>query len=67
VLPWWTLRDFGPPISAVVSRDQRNTLDETCLDGGAVTEPFFQNANAAVDLFPVMNMEDMQAGMAKLH
>jgi hypothetical protein len=33
----------------------------------AVTEPFFQNANASVDLFPVMNMEDMQAGMAKLH
>ena len=33
----------------------------------AVTEPFFQNANASVDLFPVMNMEDMQTGMAKLH
>jgi hypothetical protein len=33
----------------------------------AVTEPFFQNANASVDLYPVMNMDDLQAGMAKLH
>ncbi|MFT7649996.1 MAG: hypothetical protein ACI8Y4_004761 [Candidatus Poriferisodalaceae bacterium] len=33
----------------------------------AVTEPFFQNANASIDLMPVMNMEDLQAGMAKLH
>ncbi len=33
----------------------------------AVTEPFFQNANASVELMPVMNMEDLQAGMAKLH
>ena len=32
----------------------------------AVTEPFMQNANASVDLVPVMNQEDMQAGIAKL-
>lgn len=32
----------------------------------AVTEPFFQNANASVDLLPVMNQDDLQAGMAKL-
>ena len=40
---------------------------EDSSDIPAVTEPFFQNANASVDLFPVMNMDDMQAGMAKLH
>jgi hypothetical protein len=32
----------------------------------AVTEPFMPNANASVELLPVMNMEDLQAGMAKL-
>ncbi len=32
----------------------------------AVTEPFMQNANASVDLMPVMNQDDLQAGMAKL-
>jgi hypothetical protein len=32
----------------------------------AVTEPFFQGANASVQLTPVMNLDDMQAGMAKL-
>jgi hypothetical protein len=32
----------------------------------AITEPFMQNANASVELLPVMNMEDLQAGMAKL-
>ena len=32
----------------------------------AVTEPFMQNANASVDLVPIMNQEDMQAGIAKL-
>ena len=32
----------------------------------AVTEPFMQNANASVDLVPVMNQEDMKAGIAKL-
>ena len=32
----------------------------------AVTEPFFQKMNASVELMPVMNLEDMQAGMAKL-
>ena len=32
----------------------------------AVTEPFMQNANASVELLPVMNQDDLQAGMAKL-
>lgn len=32
----------------------------------AVTEPFFQNANASVELLPVMNQGDLAAGMAKL-
>ena len=32
----------------------------------AVTEPFMQNVNASVDLLPVMNQDDLQAGMAKL-
>jgi hypothetical protein len=32
----------------------------------AITEPFMQNANASVELLPVMNMDDLQAGMAKL-
>jgi hypothetical protein len=32
----------------------------------AITEPFFQNANASVELLPVMNQEDLMAGMAKL-
>ena len=32
----------------------------------AVTEPFFQKMNASVELMPVMNVEDLQAGMAKL-
>ncbi len=32
----------------------------------AVTEPFFQNANASVELLPVMNQDDLRAGMAKL-
>ena len=32
----------------------------------AITEPFFQKANAAVELLPVMNQDDLRAGMAKL-
>ena len=32
----------------------------------AVTEPFFQRANASVELLPVMNQDDLRAGMAKL-
>ena len=32
----------------------------------AVTEPFMQNVNASVELIPVMNQDDLQAGMAKL-
>ena len=32
----------------------------------AVTEPFFQKMNASVELMPVMNLDDLQAGMAKL-
>ena len=32
----------------------------------AITEPFFQKMNASVELMPVMNLEDMQAGVAKL-
>jgi hypothetical protein len=32
----------------------------------AVTEPFFQKANASIELLPVMNQDDLMAGMAKL-
>jgi hypothetical protein len=32
----------------------------------AITEPFFQQANASVELLPVMNQDDLRAGMAKL-
>ena len=32
----------------------------------AVTEPFFLKANASVELLPVMNQDDLRAGMAKL-
>ena len=32
----------------------------------AITEPFHQKANASVELLPVMNQEDLMAGMAKL-
>ena len=32
----------------------------------AVTEPFMQNVNASVELLPVMNQDDLRAGMAKL-
>lgn len=32
----------------------------------AVTEPFFQKANASIELVPVMNQDDLRAGMAKL-
>jgi len=32
----------------------------------AITEPFFQKMNASVELMPVMNLDDLQAGIAKL-
>jgi hypothetical protein len=32
----------------------------------AITEPFFQKMNASVQLLPVMNQDDLRAGMAKL-
>jgi hypothetical protein len=32
----------------------------------AITEPFFQKLNASVELLPVMNQQDMMAGIAKL-
>ena len=32
----------------------------------AITEPFFQKVNASVELVPVMNQDDLRAGMAKL-
>ena len=32
----------------------------------AITEPFFQKVNASVELLPVMNQDDLKAGMAKL-
>lgn len=31
----------------------------------AIAEPFFMNLNAGVDLSPVMNLEDMKAGVEK--
>jgi hypothetical protein len=40
---------------------------EDASDIPAFTEPFMQNANASIELLPVMNMEEQQAGMAKLH
>jgi len=30
-----------------------------------VVEPFFQNLNAAVELVPVMNADDLRKGLAK--
>ena len=39
---------------------------EDASDIPAVTEPFFQKMNASVELTPVMNLDDLQAGMAKL-
>ena len=39
---------------------------EDASDIPAVTEPFFQKMNASVELMPVMNLDDLQAGMAKL-
>ena len=32
----------------------------------AITEPFFQKLKASVDLLPVMNRQDLMAGIAKL-
>ena len=32
----------------------------------AITEPFFQKVNAEIELVPVMNQDDLRAGMAKL-
>ncbi|MGY9074413.1 MAG: hypothetical protein ACKVHU_15860 [Acidimicrobiales bacterium] len=32
----------------------------------AITEPFFRKMNASVELLPVMNQDDLAAGMAKL-
>ena len=32
----------------------------------AITEPFFQKVNASIELLPVMNQDDLRAGMAKL-
>ena len=32
----------------------------------AITEPFFQEAHASIELLPVMNQDDLRAGMAKL-
>ncbi len=31
-----------------------------------ISEPFFQKFNASVEFAPVMNAEDLQAGLAKL-
>ncbi|KPI21422.1 hypothetical protein OK074_7387 [Actinobacteria bacterium OK074] len=31
-----------------------------------VGEPFFSHLNAKVEIFPIMNLEDLQAGLAKL-
>ena len=39
---------------------------EDSSDIPAITEPFFQKANASVELLPVMNQDDLRAGMAKL-
>lgn len=32
----------------------------------ALTEPFFQQVNASIELLPVMNQDDLMAGLAKL-
>jgi len=32
----------------------------------AITEPFFQKVNASIELLPVMNQDDLRAGIAKL-
>lgn len=39
---------------------------EDSSDIPAITEPFFQKVNASVELLPVMNQDDLKAGMAKL-
>lgn len=31
----------------------------------AITEPFFQKVKASVEILPVMNRDDLQAGLAK--
>lgn len=31
-----------------------------------IAEPLFQNFNASLDFFPVMNLEDLQSGLGKL-
>lgn len=39
---------------------------EESSDIPAITEPFFQKLNASVDLLPVMNRDDLMAGIAKV-
>ena len=39
---------------------------EESSDIPAITEPFFQKLNASVELLPVMNRQDLMAGVAKL-
>ena len=39
---------------------------EDSSDLPSITEPLFQKVNASVELLPVMNLDDLMAGMAKL-
>lgn len=40
---------------------------KSSADIPSIAEPFFAGMNAKVEFFPVMNLDDLQAGLAKLH
>ena len=67
-----TMEKLKPEAAYFVAQDgERSAMFFFDMDDSSeippIVEPLFQNLNASVQLAPAMNIDDLQAGLGKLH